>query len=75
LMFWLVVGAIAMSAVSLYYYLKVLKQVYVAATPMKQEKKDSDPTLRIIAILMAAGILVLGCFPDLIVSDLLADLQ
>jgi NADH-quinone oxidoreductase subunit N len=75
LMFWLVVVAIAMSAVSLYYYLKVLKQVYVVTTPMKQEKKHSDPTLRIIAILMAAGILVLGCFPDLIVSDLLADLQ
>jgi len=75
LMFWLVVGAIAMSAVSLYYYLKVLKQVYVVTTSMKQEEKHSDPTLRIIAILMAAGILVLGCFPDLIVSDLLADLQ
>ena len=75
LMFWLVVGAIAMSAVSLYYYLKVLKQVYVVTTSMKQEEKHSDPTLRIIAILMAAGILVLGCFPDLIVSDLLSDLQ
>ena len=75
LMFWLVVGAIAMSAISLYYYLKVLKQVYVATRPMTEEKKPSDPTLRIIAIMMAAGVLILGCFPDLIVSDLLRDLQ
>ena len=75
LMFWLVVGAIAMSAVSLYYYLMVLKQIYVVTTPVKREEKHSDPALRIIAILMATGILILGCFPDLIVSDLLADLQ
>ncbi len=74
-MFWLVVGAIAMSAVSLYYYLKVLKQVYVVDTQSRLQRERSDPTLKIIAILMAVGILALGCFPDLIVGDLLADLQ
>ena len=74
-MFWLVVGAIAMSAVSLYYYLKVLKQVYVVPVSSNLRREQSDPTLKIVALLMAFGILALGCFPDLIVGDLLADLQ
>ena len=74
--FWLVVFAIAMSAVSLYYYLKVLKQVYVvkSSSPTTQPTRH-DPVLRIVAILMALGIIVLGCFPDLLVGDLLADLR
>ena len=43
---WLVVLAIAMSAVALYYYLRVLKRVYVAAPPVGAEgdtHPDSQP--------------------------------
>ncbi len=71
----LVILAIAMSAVSLYYYLKVLKQVYVVANPSAEKKRRSDRTLRVIAIVMAFGVIALGCFPEVIVGDLLGDLR
>ncbi|MCS1407512.1 MAG: NADH-quinone oxidoreductase subunit N [Verrucomicrobia subdivision 3 bacterium] len=74
LMFWLVVISIAMSAVSLYYYLRVLKQVYVFDEEASKEGFRSDPTLRAVAIIMAAGVILLGCFPDLVVRDLLGGL-
>lgn len=71
----LVILAIAMSAVSLFYYLKILKQVYVVSPPANDSPRHSDRTLRVIAILMAFGVIALGCFPDVIVSDLLRDLR
>jgi len=63
---WLVILAIAMSAVSLYYYLKVLKRVYVTApTP------DADPIrapflTQLVIIVLAATVVLLGCFPHLL---------
>ncbi len=63
---WLVLLAVAMSAVSLYYYLKVLKQVYVA-----EGASDAGP-LRVslvtqVTIWVLAGLVVLlGCAPGLL---------
>jgi NADH-quinone oxidoreductase subunit N len=60
---WLVLLAVAMSAVSLYYYLRVLKQVYVA-----EGEPDAGP-LRISAVtrftiyVLAGLVVVLGCAP------------
>jgi NADH-quinone oxidoreductase subunit N len=66
---WLVVLAIAMSAVSLYYYLQVLKQVYVVAPAT--EAKLEVPAATLAALVLCAGVtLLLGCFPDLLVSKL-----
>ena len=68
---WLVIFAIAMSAVSLYYYLQLLKQVYVAdaapaAAPMQ------TPLLARLAIgLLALAVLILGCAPDLLLQKLI----
>jgi NADH-quinone oxidoreductase subunit N len=63
---WLVVLAIAMSAVSLYYYLKVLKYVYVIGPP-----PDSDPIRvsilrQVVLCLLALGVVLLGCAPNLL---------
>lgn len=61
---WLVVLAIAMSAVSLYYYLKVLKSIYVA------EPSDDAAPVRVPVIqqavlgVIALGVVVLGCAPE-----------
>jgi NADH-quinone oxidoreductase subunit N len=63
---WLVLLAVAMSAVSLYYYLRVLKHAYVA--------EDSDdaplrvaPLTRIAVALLAALVVLFGCVPELLV--------
>jgi NADH-quinone oxidoreductase subunit N len=66
---WLVGLALAMSAVSLYYYLKVLKRVYgegieTAALPV--------PRLRLVTIIaLAAAVLLLGCAPNLLLGWIL----
>jgi NADH-quinone oxidoreductase subunit N len=68
---WIVILALAMSCVSLYYYLKVLKQAYVApahegATPIKAEVST------VIALgALTLTIVVLGCFPNLLLGHLL----
>jgi NADH-quinone oxidoreductase subunit N len=63
---WLVVLAIAMSAVSLYYYLQVLKQIYVIPgdnTPLRAPW----PT-QLTIILMAVAVVALGIAPNLLLN-------
>jgi len=63
--FALVVLAIAMSAVSLYYYLRVLKRAYVVdavdASPIRVH-----PVTMFTLVAIAAAILVCGCFPAIL---------
>jgi NADH-quinone oxidoreductase subunit N len=63
--FALVALAVAMSVVSLYYYLQVLKRAYVMPaideTPIK-----AHPVTMAVLVLIAAAIVVLGCFPALL---------
>jgi NADH-quinone oxidoreductase subunit N len=67
---WLVILAIAMSAVSLYYYLMVLKQIYVV------EGTDGSPAAKVPSLqqatlaLLALGVVLLGCFPGWLVASL-----
>jgi len=71
---WLVILAVAMSAVSLYYYLQVLKQIYVndvdsapgAGNPLK-------PTVltQVVLALLALLVIVLGCAPNLLIGWIL----
>lgn len=68
---WLVVLAISASAVSLYYYLQVLKQVYVVPGPEGAGAVQSSLSLRIAAGLLALLVLLLGCFPNLLVGPIL----
>jgi NADH-quinone oxidoreductase subunit N len=64
---WLVILAIAMSAVSLYYYLQVLKRIYVVEAPDGQP--ISVPLLtQVVLGLTALGVVVLGCAPTLLLG-------
>lgn len=67
-MVWLVIVAIALSAVSLYYYLQVLKQIYVS------EPADSAMPITVnramvgAIVALAIAVVALGCAPDLLLS-------
>lgn len=63
---WLVILAIAMSAVSLYYYLKVLKRVYVTAPAPEGEPIRAPFLTQLVIVVLAAAVVVLGCFPHLL---------
>ncbi|MEI9978624.1 MAG: NADH-quinone oxidoreductase subunit N [Edaphobacter sp.] len=63
---WLVVLAVAMSAVSLYYYLKVLKLIYVAEPPEGLLPVRVSIFRQIVLCLIALGVVLLGCFPNLL---------
>ena len=72
---WLVVVALAMSAVSLYYYLQVLKQIYIAE-PGPDTGTIPTPVLSQIAIvLLALAVVVLGCVPNLLLGPLITAIQ
>jgi NADH-quinone oxidoreductase subunit N len=61
----LVALAIAMSAVSLYYYLQVLKRVYVL--PSSDETPiEAHPVTMAVLLAIAAAVVVMGCFPALL---------
>jgi len=65
---WLVILAIALSAVALYYYLLILKQALVAA-PVENPAPVKVPLPAAIALLLAAGsIVVLGLMPSLLLG-------
>ncbi len=63
--FTLVALAVAMSAVSLYYYLQVLKRAYVMpaidATPIRLH-----PATALVLLVVAAAVVLMGCFPALL---------
>jgi NADH-quinone oxidoreductase subunit N len=62
---WLVILAVAMSAVSLYYYLQVLKHIYVKdaadSTPLK-----TTVLTQVVLVLLAALVVLFGCAPNLL---------
>jgi NADH-quinone oxidoreductase subunit N len=61
----LVALAIAFSAVSLYYYLQVLKRAYVMPASDDSSIRVHPVTL-VVLVAIAAAVLVLGCFPALL---------
>ncbi len=67
---WLVILAVAMSAVALYYYLIVLKQIYVEKPPADAVPLKCRLASRLVVLLLAAGVVALGCFPNLLVGQL-----
>ncbi len=72
---WLVILAIAMSAVSLYYYLQVLKQIYVVP-PAREAVALKVPVLsQIVLILLAASVVLFGCAPNLLLGPLTNAIQ
>ena len=67
---WLVILAVGMSAVSLYYYLQVLKQIYVAPVAAEAGALNVPVLTQIVLILIAAGVVVFGCAPGLLLGPL-----
>src|SRR5204862_187749 len=68
---WLVVLAIAASAVSLYYYLQVLKQIYVIEPAAAASPIPVGLPMRVAIATTALGVLILGCAPGLLLDRLL----
>ena len=66
---WLVILAIAMSAVSLYYYLVVLKQVFVVENSIATQA-PVHPAALVGVILLAAVVVLAGCAPDVLLNRL-----
>ncbi|MDB6033579.1 MAG: nuoN 2 [Verrucomicrobiales bacterium] len=65
---WLVIVAVAMSAVSLYYYLLVLKQIYVMESPAGTPPLRAGLGARFAVGFLALAVLVLGCLPGLLLN-------
>lgn len=63
--FALVALAVGFSAVSLYYYLQVLKRAYVLP-PVDQSAIKPHPVTLLVLVFIAASVVVLGCFPALL---------
>ncbi len=63
---WLVILAIAMSAVSLYYYLQVLKRTYVASPAVEVEAIQAPILCQAVIALLAGAVILLGCMPHLL---------
>jgi NADH-quinone oxidoreductase subunit N len=63
--FALVALAIAFSAVSLYYYLQVLKRAYVMPA-VDETPIQAHPVTMAVLLLIAAAVVVMGCFPALL---------
>ena len=71
---WLVILAIAMSAVSLYYYLQVLKQIYVVDSVTPPPGASAPFLVQAVVVLMAIAVIGLGIAPNLLVGRLLVAL-
>jgi NADH-quinone oxidoreductase subunit N len=65
---WLVALAVGTSAVSLYYYLQVLKQIYIREPASDLVEKAAPISGQIVTVLLAVAIVVLGCAPNLLVA-------
>ena len=69
---WLVLLALAMSVVSFYYYLKILKQAYVSEPAPGAGAISIPATTRVALWTTAALVLLLGCWPDLVLRRVVA---
>ena len=72
---WLVILAVMMSAVSLYYYLQVLKQIYVLPAPDGTARLTCSALPVAGIVVLALAVIVLGCAPELLVGKLLAAIK
>ncbi len=69
---WLVLLAIAMSVVSFYYYLKILKLAYVSEPVHDATDIDLSLTTQLTLWVSAALVVILGCLPGLLLNRIAA---
>ncbi len=67
---WLVILALALSAVSLYYYLQVLKRIYIVEAPAAANVAPVPLVSQITVAVVALAIVVLGCVPEWFIAKL-----
>jgi NADH-quinone oxidoreductase subunit N len=67
---WIVIVAIALSCVSLYYYLQVLKQIYVAESPEGSAPLHVNHAMQGSVVALAIAVVGLGCMPDVLLEKL-----
>ena len=67
---WLVILAIAMSAVSLYYYLQVLKRIYIVDPPANADPIQISIICQAVLCLIAFSVALLGCIPNILLGRL-----
>jgi NADH-quinone oxidoreductase subunit N len=67
---WLVIVAIALSCVSLYYYLQVLKQIYVTESGESSAPLHVNRTMQAAIVALAIAVVGLGCMPDVLLEKL-----
>jgi NADH-quinone oxidoreductase subunit N len=66
---WLVVVAIAMTVVSLYYYLRFLKAMWINNPPSTTPIK-TPPAMNATLLIASIGVVLLGLFPNIILGIL-----
>jgi NADH-quinone oxidoreductase subunit N len=67
---WLLIIAIATSAISLYYYLQLLKQIYVAEPREEFMPVRINRAVQAALVALALAVVALGCAPDLLLKKL-----
>jgi NADH-quinone oxidoreductase subunit N len=72
---WLVALAVAISIVSLYYYLRVLKRVYVASPSADAPRIQSPALSQFLVVLLAVAVLLFGCAPQILLQWIQAAVQ
>jgi NADH-quinone oxidoreductase subunit N len=65
---WLVILAIATSAVSLYYYLQILKRAYVTPVPEGADDIQASLLTQVVVVMLAAVVILLGCAPHILLQ-------
>lgn len=74
-MLWLVLLALFMSAVSLYYYLAVLKQIYFAPTPENEAAVQTTRITTWTCAALAMATFALGCYPEFLLGPIRAAVE
>lgn len=67
--FWIVIAAVIFAAISAYYYFRIIQSVYFKEIPEKpQQQWDVTLSFKIMLIITAALIIILGIYPELIIG-------
>jgi proton-translocating NADH-quinone oxidoreductase chain N len=64
---WLVVVAVFTTVISLYYYLRLLKAMFIEP-PLSNTPLRAPPAITATVVIAAAGLIILGLFPNLVLG-------
>ena len=71
----LIILALAMSAVSLYYYLRVLKSAFIAEAPANLSPIHTPLITTLVIVAITLAVILLGCAPNLFVQWITSAIQ